>query len=102
MIVHSGFGNYGGCVEATASDYIQNITFLSVYLMWNDAAVYGDRIRLNFFVIVWSEMCKYRERGSAMIFSVPLMCCEYRDVLLLTRVHPSQQVTESCDFAFTG
>ena len=37
-----------------------------------------------------------------MMFYVPLMCCEYRDVLLLTRVHPSQRNTESYDFRFTG
>ena len=29
------------------------------------------------------------------------MCCEYRYVLLLTSVHPSQHATESCDSAFT-
>ena len=37
-----------------------------------------------------------------MIFSVPLMCCEYRDVSLLTSVHPSQCATASCDSTFTG
>ena len=37
-----------------------------------------------------------------MIFSVPLMCCEYRDVLLLTSVHPSHRVTALWDSAFTG
>ena len=37
-----------------------------------------------------------------MMFSVPLMCCDYRYVLLLTRFHPSQRSTESCDSAFTG
>ena len=37
-----------------------------------------------------------------MMFYVPLMCCEYRDVLLLTRVHPDQWATASYDFAFTG
>ena len=37
-----------------------------------------------------------------MMFCVPLMCCEYRDVLLLTWVHPSQRDTSSCDSVFTG
>ena len=37
-----------------------------------------------------------------MMFSIPLLCCEYRDVLLLTRVHPSQRYAASCDSAFTG
>ena len=37
-----------------------------------------------------------------MMFSVPLMCCEYRDVLLLTRVHLSQRAAESCDSEFNG
>ena len=37
-----------------------------------------------------------------MMFSVPLMCFEYRDVLLLTRVQPIQRATSSCDYAFTG
>ena len=37
-----------------------------------------------------------------MMFYVPLMCCEYRDVLLLTRVHPGQRATASYDSMFTG
>ena len=37
-----------------------------------------------------------------MMFSIPLMCCEYRDVLFMTSVHPSQWDTASCDSAFTG
>ena len=36
------------------------------------------------------------------MFSVPLMYCEYRDVSLLTSVHPSQHDTALCDSAFTG
>ena len=70
--------------------------------MWNNAAVCGDRIRFDFFVSVWSDQWKSRKRESTMMFYVPLMCCEYRDVLLLTSVHPSQRVTASCDSAFTG
>ena len=37
-----------------------------------------------------------------MMFSVTLMFCEYRDVLLLKRVQTSQQDTSLCDSAFTG
>ena len=37
-----------------------------------------------------------------MMFSVPLICCEYRDILLLTRVHLSQRAAESCDSEFNG
>ena len=37
-----------------------------------------------------------------MMFSVTLMCCEYRDVSLLTSVHPSPWDTSLCDSAFTG
>ena len=37
-----------------------------------------------------------------MMFSVPLMCCEYRYVSLLTSVHPSQRATASWDSLFTG
>ena len=37
-----------------------------------------------------------------MIFYVPLMCCEYRYVLLLTRVQPIQRAEVSCDSAFNG
>ena len=36
------------------------------------------------------------------MFSVPLMCCEYRDVSLLMSVHTSQLANASCDSAFTG
>ena len=36
-----------------------------------------------------------------MIFYVPLMCCEYRHVLLLKRVQPIQQATSSCESEFT-
>ena len=35
-----------------------------------------------------------------MMFYVPLMCCEYLDVSLLTRVHPIQRDTSLCDSAF--
>ena len=70
--------------------------------MWKDAAVCGGRILLTLFVSVWSDLWKSHERESAMMFYVPLMCCEYRDVSLLTSVHPSQRATVSCNSEFTG
>ena len=72
------------------------------YLMWNNATVCGARFWLIFLVSFWSYLLKYLERESAMMFSVPLMFCEYRDVLLLTCVHPSQRATALCDSRFTG
>ena len=47
-------------------------------------------------------MWKSLERESAMIFSVLLICCEYRDVSLLKRVQKIQQAMASCDSEFTG
>ena len=77
----SGFGDAVVSVEAAASDDIQEITFLCSCLMWNDAALCCGRIWLIFFGSVWSDLWKSFEREPAMIFSVPWMCCEYRDVL---------------------
>ena len=37
-----------------------------------------------------------------MMFSVLFMCCECMDVLLLTRVQPSQQATALWDSKFTA
>ena len=98
----SGFGDTVVCVESDYSDDIQEIMFLGVFLMWNDAAVCGGRNCLSFFASVCSDIWKSRKRESAMIFSIPLMCWEYRDFSLLVRVHPSQRATASCDCAFIG
>ena len=70
--------------------------------MWNYAAVCVGRIRLKCFVSVWSNLRKSRERESAMMFSVPLMCCKYRNISLLTSVHSIQRANSSCDSEFTG
>ena len=102
LIGRSGFGDAVGCVKSDASNDIQEIKFLGECLMWNDASVCGGRIWLIFFVSVWSDMWKSREREFVMMFSIPLVCCEYRDVSLLTSVHPIQRDTESYDSAFTG
>ena len=48
LLGRSGFGDSVGCIDAAASYYIQEITFLVGCLMWNDAAVCGGRIRLKF------------------------------------------------------
>ena len=80
LLVCSGFGNAIVSVEAAASNDIQEITFLGSCLMWNNAVVCCGKIWSKMFVRVWSELCKSPERESAMMFSVPLMCCEYRDV----------------------
>ena len=98
----SGFGNAFGRVETAASDDIQEITFLGGFLMWNDADVCGGSIWLKCFVSVWYDLWKSRERESAMIFSIPLICCDYRYVSLLTSVHPSQRDNSSRESTFTG
>ena len=95
LLSRSGFDNAVGSVEADASNDIRDITFLGSCLMWNDAAVCCSRIWLKSSVSVWSDLWKSLERESAMIFYVPLMCCEYRDVSLLTSVHQIQSATAS-------
>ena len=98
----SVFGNAVFCVDASASYYTQEITYMGGCLMWNYAAVCGGRMWLNFFVRVWSDMWKSLERESEMMFSVPLMCCDNRDVLLLNRVKLIQWDRSSCDSTYTG
>ena len=80
LIGRSGFGDAVGSVEAAAGDDIQEITFLGSCLMWNNAAVCCGRIWLKIFVIVWSDLWRSLERESGMMFSVTLMCCEYRSI----------------------
>ena len=102
MLGCSGFGDAVGIFDAAASDDIQEITFLGCCLMWNDAAVCGVSIWFKCIVSVYSDLWKSRESESAMIFSVPLMCCEYMDVSLLMSVHPIQHATSLCDSEFNG
>ena len=101
LIGCSIFGDALGCVKAAVSNDIQEITSLGGCLMWNNAAVCGGRVRLDFFVRVCLDMWRSLERESTIMFSVTFMCCEYRDVLLLTRVQTSQQDTSLCDYALT-
>ena len=75
LIGHSGFGDSIGPVEASASNYIQEKSSLGGFLMRNDSAVCGGRVRLKISVRVWSYMWKSLQRYSAMMFSVTLMCC---------------------------
>ena len=74
MIGRSGFGDSIDRVKDAFSDNIQGIISLGGSLMWNDAAVYGDRMELILFVRDWSEMLNSLESESAIIFLVPLMC----------------------------
>ena len=62
LIGRSGFGDAVGCVEAAANNDIREITFLGVYMMWNDAAICGGRIQLKHFVSVWSDIWKSGDR----------------------------------------
>ena len=62
LIGCSGFGDAVGSVEAAASDYTQEITFMGSCLMWNNAAVCCGRVWLKSFVSVWSDLWKSLER----------------------------------------
>ena len=44
LIGRRGFGDAVGCVEAAASDDIQEIMSLGGCLMWNNIAVFGGRV----------------------------------------------------------
>ena len=102
LLGRSGFGDSVGSVKAADSDEIQEIMFLDSCLMWNNANVCCGNIWLKMFVRVWSDLWKSLEREPTMMFSVPLMCCEYRDVSLMTRFHPIHHATVSWDSSFTG
>ena len=49
LIDRSGFGYAVGCVEADASNNIQEITSMGGYLMCNDDTVSDERVRLIYF-----------------------------------------------------
>ena len=89
LLGRSGFGDSVGSVEGADLNYIQEIKFLGGCLMCINAAVCCGSIWLNFFVSVWYDLWKSCERESTIIFSVPLISCEYRDVSLMTSVHPN-------------
>ena len=101
LLGFSVFGDAVGCVKADASENTCEIRSLGGFLMWNNSSVSGGRVRLNIFVRISYYMWKSLERESAVIFSVPSICCEYSYVLLLKRVQPTHQTTVSCDSAFT-
>ena len=102
LLDHSGFDDSVVSFLSAASDDILKIMFLGCCYMWNNAVFYGGRIWLKCFVSLWSDLWKSLERESAMMFSVTWMCCEYRDISLMTSVHPSQNATALWDYAFTG
>ena len=97
LIGRSGFGNAVGSVEAAARDDNQEITFLGICLICNNAAVCCGRIWFKFLLLYGLIVWKSLERESVMIFSIPFMCCDYMDVLLLTSVHPSHHATALWD-----
>ena len=57
---------------------------------------------VEMFLRVWLDIRKSLERESAMMFYVSFMCCEYRDVSLITRFQPIQRDMKLCDSSFTG
>ena len=73
MLVCSVFGDSVGCVEYAASYDTQEIMSLGGFLMWNNYSVYGRRVRLNIYVRFRSDMCKFLDRDSVMIFLL-LLC----------------------------
>ena len=52
----SGFSDDVGYVDDSTSYNTHEIMFLGSCLIWNDAAVCGERIRANVFVRVLSDM----------------------------------------------
>ena len=95
MLGRSGFGDEVVCVKDYASDDNQEITSLGGFMMYNYADVCGGKVWLKIVVSVWYDIWKYCERYSAMMFPVTLMCCEYRDVSLLTIFQLIQRAIES-------
>ena len=47
-------------------------------------------------------MWKYLYSDYAMIFEVPLVCCECIETLVLTRIYPNHLETISCSYYLTG
>ena len=74
---------------------IPEVLFLGTGFIWNDAAVCGGIMYLKVVVRDSSELWILLERESVMMFSFPLMFCDYRDVSFLVRLHPSHRATMS-------
>ena len=70
--------------------------------MWNGTAVYCVRIDFQIFVRDFFERWKSLESEFVMMFSVTLVCWDYRDPLLLTKVHTNHQETVSWGYSSTG
>ena len=69
-------------------DNVYEVITLGSGLMCNDACVCGERMNLKIIVRDISERRKYLESEYVMMFLVPLMCWEYRDISLMMRLHP--------------
>ena len=88
---HNGFDSSVCCIEASTNDDTREIMSLGNFLMWNNSAVCGERVRFKVFLVrFWYGMWKSLERKSAMMFSGPWFFCEYMDVSLLMRFQQSQ------------
>ena len=74
LLGRSGFGDFFGRFDDTASDNIQEVISLGSSLTWNYSAVCVGRMSLNMFVRDLSERFKYLESKSSMMFSVSLIC----------------------------
>ena len=61
MIGRSRFGDAVGCVEAAASNDIEEITFLGGCLMYNDVTVYDDTISISIRLLYTLLAQKKRE-----------------------------------------
>ena len=87
LLVHSGFGYYFGCVKDDNSNNIQEVISLVIVLIWNYTAVYGGSMVLNIYFRDLFKMWKSLKSDSAMIFSSPLICWDYRYTLFFMGVH---------------
>ena len=96
------FGNSLGHDKDAASENIQEIIYLGGILMWNDAAFWGDRMEFKLIVRDWYDILTFLESESVMMFSVPLICWEYRDASILTRIKLRHRATVSRHPFFIG
>ena len=69
-----GFIYYFSCVYDDASKNIQEVISMGRGLIWNDATVYGGRMDMKILVRYLSDMWKFFDIDSSIIFVVPYMC----------------------------
>ena len=89
-------------IDDASRDNIQEVIPMGSILMCNYAALCGGRMVFNIVVRGLSRRWKSLESEYVIIFSVILMCYEYRDTLFLTRVHTSHQETVLWGSSSTG